>query len=1074
MAAKRKKKPTLRFDKKLVLNQWLLSLFGVERFEQLAEHLRDEVLEGVDENNIHRFHHALCQHIDSGVRPELTDTLLLEYDQNIVKHSQQLNEKRRRQGEHPIEWKYFQYLALLFVEIYLDRYFVDIDSLRSSINNSIEQFNGAHEEADHLPLYDRDRDAHTQLNKLTMWMATGSGKTLLMHANILQYRFYIKKHGRARDLNRTVLLTPNEGLSEQHLREFAVAGISAELFRKEASALFAGHTVEILDVHKLRDETGEKTIAVSAFEGNNLVLVDEGHRGVSSGETGQWMRRREELCENGFSFEYSATFGQAVKGNPKLTELYSLSTLFDYSYRYFYGDGFGKDYQILNLDDDTESEHRDLYLTACLLVFFQQLRLFANEQTAFRPFQLKKPLWIFVGGRVTKTLVTRDASDIIEILQFLERFVSQRRESIDRIGQVLNHGLQTASGKNLFSGRFAHLNTESLTSEQVFEETLEKLFNAPGGGKLYVENLKGASGEVALRIGSGNDPFGVINVGDDNKLVKLCKENGIESEDLEFAGSLFHQINQSDSTVNVLIGSKKFTEGWSSWRVSTMGLMNVGRTEGAQIIQLFGRGVRLQGHQWCLKRSARAPLPDRVEAPKHVEILETLSIFGIRADYMAQFRDFLKDEGLPGNEERIEMFLPVIRDLGKHPLKTIQLKKSIRGISTEFGDAFRKLGPIPSLGQIPFSMGRNKVVLNWYPKVKAIKSEGVRGGEEEQMPDEFVFQDEHIALIDLDSLFFELERFKAERGWYNLNLRRDSLPEVLCDQQWYRLQIPEEELEFDSYAKTKRWQEIALALLKKYLERLYTNSKSQWERPHLEYQTLREDDANMLVREGPGDSGYRILIDASEEEIVSKLTELKQAIESGKMKGLEFAGLKTLWFDGHLYQPLLHLEGNGKIEIQPAPMNKGESKFVEDLKKYHDGNPDTLEGKELYLLRNLSKGRGVGFFEAGNFHPDFILWLVEGEHQHVTFVDPKGIRNLAGGSQDPKIMFFETVKDIENRLGDPNTTLRSFIISNSWAGDMTKMWRLSKEEMESRNILFQRDDPSSYIGKMVGKICEVV
>jgi hypothetical protein len=36
----------------------------------------------------------------------------------------------------------------------------------------------------------------------------------------------------------------------------------------------------------------------------------------------------------------------------------------------------------------------------------------------------------------------------------------------------------------------------------------------------------------------------------------------------------------------------------------------------------------------------------------------------------------------------------------------------------------------------------------------------------------------------------------------------------------------------------------------------------------------------------------------------------------------------------------------------------------------------------------------VGFFEAGNFHPDFILWLLVGGQQHVIFVDPKGIRNL--------------------------------------------------------------------------------
>jgi len=35
------------------------SLFNVERFEDLAQHLRNEALEGLDENNIHHFHHAL-------------------------------------------------------------------------------------------------------------------------------------------------------------------------------------------------------------------------------------------------------------------------------------------------------------------------------------------------------------------------------------------------------------------------------------------------------------------------------------------------------------------------------------------------------------------------------------------------------------------------------------------------------------------------------------------------------------------------------------------------------------------------------------------------------------------------------------------------------------------------------------------------------------------------------------------------------------------------------------------------------------------------------------------------------
>ena len=213
-------------------------------------------------------------------------------------------------------------------------------------------------------------------------------------------------------------------------------------------------------------------------------------------------------------------------------------------------------------------------------------------------------------------------------MKFLDRYAADRADSIQRIDRVLHQGLVTATGKNLFAGRFAYLNTRGLSPSQIFDETLATLFNAPGGGRLHVENLKGGTGEVALRLGAENEPFGVINVGDDAKLVKLCDEKGLDTGKSEFSGSLFHKINQPNSTVHLLIGAKKFTEGWSSWRVSTMGLMNVGKGEGAQIIQLFGRGVRLKGYDLSLKRSGKTQLPEGVERPKYIDILETLGIFG--------------------------------------------------------------------------------------------------------------------------------------------------------------------------------------------------------------------------------------------------------------------------------------------------------------------------------------------------------------------------------------------------------------------------------------------------------------
>jgi hypothetical protein len=106
-----KKKPVVPFPDKLVLNQWMLSLFNVKRFDELAEHLRNEKLQGLDENNVHHFHHALTAQLFNLTR--LPTELLLEYDQNIVRHTQRLNDRRITRGEEPIVWKYFQYLTHL-------------------------------------------------------------------------------------------------------------------------------------------------------------------------------------------------------------------------------------------------------------------------------------------------------------------------------------------------------------------------------------------------------------------------------------------------------------------------------------------------------------------------------------------------------------------------------------------------------------------------------------------------------------------------------------------------------------------------------------------------------------------------------------------------------------------------------------------------------------------------------------------------------------------------------------------------------------------------------------------------
>jgi len=105
-------------------------------------------------------------------------------------------------------------------------------------------------------------------------------------------------------------------------------------------------------------------------------------------------------------------------------------------------------------------------------------------------------------------------------------------------------------------------------------------------------------------------------------------------------------------------------------------------------------------------------------------------------------------------------------------------------------------------------------VLNWYPKIQALKSSGAAGGDQDGVPEHGYLSSQHVALLDLDVIYFELQRFKAKRAWHNFNLTRKATAELLHDQSWYRLLIPEEELAFDSFEKVRLWQEIATALLK--------------------------------------------------------------------------------------------------------------------------------------------------------------------------------------------------------------------------------------------------------------------
>ena len=452
---------------------WLHHLLG---YQTTGELLKDNkpINEGFREDG--RSH--ICAHLESrfAQMQGLTVQDLQRYDDNIRKHLAAMNDGRAE----PITLRYFQYLAALYTEIFLDWYFNPHRGLLGSLNGFVLRHN-----ANSAPDQRWDQFTSEDLSKLAFWMATGGGKTLLLHLHYRQFMHYNRK-----PLDNILLITPNEGLSQQHLEELQTSNIPATRFdANEAGSLFGQPgTVRVTEITKLVEEKrgGGVRVPVETFEGNNLIFVDEGHKGAG-GEA--WRGMRDALAETGFTFEYSATFGQALAAanNDALLTEYGKAIAFDYSYRYFYNDGYGKDFHILNLQQDNAPDQTDALLMANLLSFYEQQLVFAEQESELRPYGLEKPLWVFVGGSVNAPKKDSDLlrSDILTVVRFLHRVLSDPGWSVATIDRLLNGKsglLNPIDERDILADKFEYLRRSAADASTVYQDALASVMHTVGGG----------------------------------------------------------------------------------------------------------------------------------------------------------------------------------------------------------------------------------------------------------------------------------------------------------------------------------------------------------------------------------------------------------------------------------------------------------------------------------------------------------------------------------------------------------------------------------------------------------------
>jgi hypothetical protein len=441
-------------------------------------------------------------------------------------------------------------------------------------------------------------------------------------------------------------------------------------------------------------------------------------------------------------------------------------------------------------------------------------------------------------------------------------------------------------------------------------------------------------------------------------------------------------------------------------------------------------------------------------------LLETINIFGVRANYMALFREYLKQEGIETDLENILVEIKPQAEFFKRGLQMLRLPEE-----EKFHD---KDGVVVTLDQ------NIKVTLDLRPRFETANSEtNEEVIEITNAEDKAGDLKKLLPLLDLERIYFGLLHFKRGKRLHNLSFTKETLRTILSEGN-YTVLSPNGHLSPKSFEDLRRVEEIAMAVLRKYTASLYDRKRRAWEKKHLRLMPLTDSDPNVKC------GGYVI---RAKKAFAEKLRELLQMGDA--LYKQELRELPNIQFDRHIYQPLL-LDHKRVESITPPGLNAvtrqgrklGEEQFVRNLRDHLRNYSTQFGNKEIFLLRNLTRGKGIGLFDAANgetFYPDFILWVIENSRQWISFIDPHGLVWTQGGFDNSKIRLYKEIGELESELQSKlekwEVHLTSFIISTSSYDDLQKAFgtrRHTRAEFEQNHVLFQED--AHYVQKLFGTL----
>ena len=838
------------------------------------------------------------------------------------------------------------------------------------------------------------------INRMAFWMATGSGKTLVIvklvailkrlmdlreipkrDILILTHREDLIKQLK-RHVNEFNELTPERGvrISLKDLREY-------EYVKRESLSPFLNEfTIFYYRSDLIGEEQKENILDFRNYDndGKWYIILDEAHKGDKEESKRQMFYSI--LSRDGFLFNFSATFT-----DPRDI----VTTVFNFNLNEFVREGYGKHIYILKQEmrafrekeDFNREEKQKIVLKALMLLTY--IKKFRQKIWKTNKNVYHEPMLLTLVNTVNLRNVKKEKPDLKLFFNEIERIGKGElnehllEEAKDDLWREFSENPKLVYEDNL------NLEVERAVLEEIsLRDVLRYVYNSESFGAIEVLTIPSRRQEVIFKLKTSEKPFALIKIGD---AVRWIKDNLPRYEVTEAYKdeSIFENIDENPA-ISILMGSRAFYEGWDSNRPNVICFINIGVGRDAKkfVIQSTGRGVRIEPLKDKRKRLRNLYNINEDESlfeklRDHILSIETLFVFGTKRGVLKEIISTLRLQ--KGIEEELEF-------LKNELVETLTLlipiyKKSTRKVYEERD---------PQKFQITqYLFSSLKGYINYV-------------------------KDDRVLLmlhdLDVDALKAIKESLENPERYYSLNggfavpievaIQKVSnhLNEFL--QELDRFKILEDEIVH--FKKIKIMLENGEELVD-FREKI--NKVMKYEDPEVVKKELKEkyERGELTV-----------------EELISE-TEKKLADISQEEK---FRDLRIKHLANHYYIPIVLSEIQKANYIKHIIKTRSEVEFVKKLENYLSKHITRLKEFDWWMFCKIDEHLDevyIPYYDPNNnvirkFKPDFVFWLQRGNDYFIVFIDPKGIQHtefehkvdsferIFGDISSPKIKNFEKHK----------------------------------------------------------------